>query len=241
MAQALPLAAPHGTGGPGGRDLSFISLIGLIGLTRLISPANLGRQGIPVDDAFIHQLFLDARTHQGWQDRPVEDAQLRRIYEIARMAPTGANSQPGRIVFVKSPEAKEKLRPCLDPGNVDKTMAAPATAIVAYDAQFYEQMHKLFPARPQMKEVLAGIPEGPRDAMALLNGTLQAAYVILAARALGLDCGPMGGFNRAKVDDAFFADLPWRSIVLINIGYGDPAKLHPRNPRLDFEEACRIA
>ena len=174
----------------------------------------------PLSAAALDQLFLEARTHTAWLDRPVEASLLRRIYELARMAPTAANCQPARIVFV--------------------TMAAPATAIVAGDAKFYEQMGKLFPARPEMGASLGGMPEAAREAMILQNTSLQAAYVIVAARSLGLDCGPMGGFDKAKVDAAFFADRSWRSSVLINLGYGDPARLHPRNPRLAFDEACTI-
>jgi 3-hydroxypropanoate dehydrogenase len=188
----------------------------------------------------LDQLFLSARTHNGWQDRPVDDATLRRLYELARMPPTAANSQPGRFLFVKGKAAKETLRPTLSPGNVDKTMAAPVTVIVAYDARFHEQMPKLFPARPEMGAQLGAMPQEMRDFMMLENSSLQAGYLILAARALGLDCGPMAGFDRAKVDAAFFAELPWKSIVLINLGYGDVTKVYPRNPRLSFEDACRI-
>jgi 3-hydroxypropanoate dehydrogenase len=193
----------------------------------------------PADDA-VDKLFLNARTHNGWLDKPVDDATLQRLYELARMPPTAANSQPGRFLFVKSHAAKEKLRPTLSAGNVDKTMAAPVTAVVAYDTVFHEKMPKLFPARPEMGAQLAAMPQAARDFMLLQGGSLQAGYLILAARALGLDCGPMGGFDRQKVDEAFFADLPWKSIVLINIGYGDATKLYPRNPRLAFDEACRI-
>jgi 3-hydroxypropanoate dehydrogenase len=156
------------------------------------------------------------------------------------MAPTSANTQPARFVFVKSADAKNKLRPALSPGNVDKTMSAPATAIVAYDLEFYEKIPKLFPARPEMKTMFANMTASARDFFLVQNGSLQAAYLILAARALGLDCGPMGGFDRAKVDEAFFAATPWKSILLINLGYGDHGKVFPRNPRLDFDEACRI-
>lgn len=188
----------------------------------------------------LDQLFLEARTHSGWVDRPVDAATLRRLYELSRMGPTGGNSSPGRFVFVTSAAAKERLRPALFPGNVDKTMAAPVTVIAAYDARFYEQMPKLFPARPEMGTSLAAMPEAVRDGMAQQSATLQAGYLILAARSLGLDCGPMGGFDRAKVDAAFLEGQPWKSTLLINLGYGDPSKLHPRNPRLSFEDACRV-
>ena len=194
----------------------------------------------PIDDLSLHQLFLDARTHNGWLPQPVEDATLRRLYDILKMAPTSANTQPVRIVFVKSAEAKERLRPCMAAGNVDKTMAAPATAIVAIDWQFHDKMPKLFPARPQMRDSMAAMPDAARETFLMQNGSLQAAYLILAARALGLDCGPMGGFDKAKVDAAFFEGTSWRSILVVNLGHGDPQKLYPRNPRLDFEEACRI-
>lgn len=186
------------------------------------------------------QLFLDARTHNAWLDRPVDAATLRRVYELARMAPTAANTQPMRVLFVTSAAAKERLRPALAPGNVDKTMAAPVTAVVAYDTEFHAQMPKLFPARPEMGAQLGAMPAAARDSFLLLNSSLQAGYLMLAARALGLDCGPMGGFDKAKVDEEFFAGTPWRSTVLINLGYGDPAKVYPRNPRLSFEEACRV-
>lgn len=188
----------------------------------------------------LDSLFLTARTYNAFRDLPVDDALLREIYDLARLGPTAMNSTPARFVFVKSPEAKERLRPTLAAGNLDKTMKAPVTAIVAYDEAFHEQMPKLFPARAGAREMFAGMPADKRDFMLLQNGSLQAAYFILAARARGLDCGPMGGFDRAAVDRAFFAGTTWRSILLVNLGYGDPAGLHPRNPRLGFEEACRI-
>ena len=186
------------------------------------------------------RLFLEPRTHGAWLDRPVDDALLRRAYELARMGPTGGNTQPMRIVFVKSAEAKERLLPALFPLNVEKTRAAPVTAIVAYDTEFYEKMPKLFPARPELRDSIAQRPTELRERQAYQSATLQAGYLILAARALGLDCGPMGGFDVAKVDSAFFPDGKWKSTLLVNLGYGDPAKLFPRNPRLDFDEACRI-
>jgi 3-hydroxypropanoate dehydrogenase len=191
-------------------------------------------------DEEIALLFTGARTHNVWLDRPVDDSLLRRVYEIARMAPTSANSQPMRVVFVKSPSAKEKLRPTLAPFNADKTMAAPVTAIVARDVAFYEKMPKLFPARPEMRDAFANLPAAVVERMSYQSATLQAGYLILAARSLGLDCGPMGGFEPEKVDAAFFPDGAWKSTLLVNLGYGDPAKLFPRNPRLDFDEACRI-
>ncbi len=185
-------------------------------------------------------LFTEARTHSGWLDRPIDDATLRRLYDLVRRGPTGGNTQPLRVVFVKSAAAKERLRPVLAPANVDKAMSAPVTAIVAYDSQYFELMPKLFPARPDMRDVQEKMPQDRRTYLALINSTLQAGYLILAARALGLDCGPLGGFDTAKTDAEFFPDGRWRSTLLVNLGHGDPAKLHPRNPRLDFEEACRI-
>ncbi len=191
-------------------------------------------------DEEIALLFTDARTHSHWLDRPVDDALLRRIYDLAKLGPTGGNSQPMRVVFVKSHTAKEKLRPALSPLNVDKTMSAPVTAIAAFDTEFYEQMPKLFPARPEMRDALAARPADARDRQAYQSATLQAGYLILAARAVGLDCGPMAGFDTAKVDAAFFADGKWKTTLLVNLGYGDTGRLFPRNPRLAFEEACRI-
>lgn len=192
-----------------------------------------------LDSHVLDQLFLEARTYNAWLDRPVSDETIQRIYDLAKHGPTGSNSTPMRVVFVKSREAKERLKPALNPGNVDKTMAAPVTAIVAFDREFHEQMPKLFPAR-DMKSAFGAMAPEVRDQLATFNGALQAAYVILAARALGLDCGPMGGFDKGKVDEAFFTGTTWKSLLLVNIGYGDKAKLHPRNPRLGFEEAAKI-
>jgi 3-hydroxypropanoate dehydrogenase len=191
------------------------------------------------DSSVLDQLFLRARTQNGWLERAVSDETLHRLYDLARMGPTSANTTPMRLVFVKSHEAKERLKPSLNAGNVDKTMAAPVTAIVAYDLRFHEQMPKLFPAR-DMKSVFASMPDAARKQAAVLNGALQGAYLMMAARALGLDCGPMGGFDSAKVDEAFLTGTSWNSLFLVNIGYGDPTKVFPRNPRLDFAEAARI-
>jgi len=185
-------------------------------------------------------LFRDARTHNVWLPQPVEEATLRKVYDLAKMGPTSANMCPMRIVFVRSPEAKEKLKPALDAGNVDKTMAAPVTAIIGMDIHFYEQLPKLFPhvdARAWFKD----LPENVLTAIALRNSSLQGAYFMLAARAHGLDCGPMSGFNNAMVDAAFFAGTTIKSNFLCNLGHGDASKLHPRSPRLTFEEACKIA
>ena len=192
------------------------------------------------DEATNLKLFLEHRTHNVFSDRPVEDATLRRIYDVAKMGPTSANSSPMRVAFVKSKEAKEKLRPLLSPGNVDKTMAAPVTAIVAQDLDFHTKVGKLFPHFPPMQGILAGLEGAEKQFYLLQNASLGAAYLILAARALGLDTGPMAGFDRAKTDEAFFAGTSWRSIMLVNLGYGVHEKLMPRNPRLDFEEAATI-
>jgi 3-hydroxypropanoate dehydrogenase len=188
----------------------------------------------------IELLFTEARTHHAWLDQPVPDDLLERLYALVRMGPTGGNAQPLRVVFVKSREAKERLRPALMPGNVDKTMSAPVTAIVAYDARYYDKLPQLFPARPEMRDHIAGMPEAQRDRLGTQSALLQAGYLILAARALGLDCGPMGGFDAARVDADFFPDGGWRSLLLVNLGYGDRDKLFPRLPRLPFEEACRV-
>jgi 3-hydroxypropanoate dehydrogenase len=192
-----------------------------------------------VDKSALDTLFLEARTYNAFLPDPVSDELLHRIWDVARLGPTGGNSGPLRVVFVRSPEAKERLRPALSPGNVDKTMSAPVTAIFAHDLAFYEKLAKLFPHNPKMAEHFAGKPAAA-EATAKQNGTLGAAYFMLAARALGLACGPMGGFDNAKVDAEFFADSTWRSNFLCNLGYGDPAGTRPRLPRLDFEEACKI-
>jgi 3-hydroxypropanoate dehydrogenase len=184
-------------------------------------------------------IFRNARTHSVWLDKPVEDALLKQVYDLAKMGPTSANMCPMRIVFVKSREAKERLKPALDTGNVDKTMKAPVTAIIGMDIHFYEKLPKLFPhadARSWFKD----LPENVLEYVALRNSSLQGAYFMLAARALGLDCGPMSGFDNAKVDEAFFAGTTVKSNFLCNLGHGDASKLHPRSPRLSFEEACKM-
>lgn len=191
-------------------------------------------------DAALDQLFCDARTHRWWQDRPIPDATLRQVADLAKLGPTSANSSPGRFVFVVSPEGKERLEPHLDEGNVRQTMSAPATVIVAYDTEFYEKLSRLAPNSPGARSWFAGRPEAIERA-GFQGSCLQGAYLIMAARALGLDCGPMGGFDRMGVDEAFFPDGQCRSNFLINLGYGIPEKLHPRQPRLAFEEFCTIA
>jgi 3-hydroxypropanoate dehydrogenase len=184
-------------------------------------------------------IFRKARTHSVWLDNPVDDALLKQVYELARMGPTSANMCPMRIIFVRSKEAKERLKPALDKGNVDKTMKAPVTAIIGMDVHFYERLPQLFP-HADAKAWFKDLPENVLEYTALRNGSLQGAYFILAARALGLDCGPMSGFDNAKVDAAFFAGTTIKSNFLCNLGHGDASKLHPRSPRLSFDEACKV-
>lgn len=184
-------------------------------------------------------LFREARTHYHWLPQPVEDELLTRLYDLMKMGPTSANMSPARLVFIKSPEAKARLKPCLDAGNVDKTMAAPVTVLVGMDVRFYEKLPQLFPhadARSWFKD----LPDPVLEAIALRNSSLQGAYLILAARSLGLDCGPMSGFDNKKADAAFFAGTSVKSNFLCNLGHGDASKLYPRSPRLPFGEACRI-
>lgn len=192
-----------------------------------------------LDNAALDILFRSARTHNGWQDRPVTDDQLQQIYDLMKMGPTSANCSPARIVFIRSTEAKARLKPALSPGNLDKTMAAPVTAIIAHDLKFFDQLPKLFPHNPDARNWFAGNAPFAETA-AFRNGSLQGAYFMLAARALGLDCGPMSGFDNAKVDAEFFPEGSVKSNFLCNLGYGDPAKLFARSPRLDFAEACKV-
>lgn len=186
----------------------------------------------------LRQLFLDARTHNGWLDKPVSAEQLRQLYELTVMGPTSANSQPARFVFVQSAEAKEKLRPFLAPGNVDKTMSAPVTVIVGTDYEFYEKLPEFFP-HADARSWFVG-----NDALitttAMRNSSLQGAYLIMAARALGLDTGAMSGFDNAGVDAAFFAGTRIKSNFLVNIGYGDASKLFPRSPRPGFDTFVEV-
>jgi 3-hydroxypropanoate dehydrogenase len=191
-----------------------------------------------IDQQSLRQLFLDARTHMAWTDRPVGDATLRALYDTLRWGPTAANCSPLRIVFVRSREAKEKLRPALSPGNADKTMAAPVTAILGHDLGFPDTLPKLFPHADARSWYAGNAPYIQETAFR--NGALQGGYFILAARALGLDCGPMSGFDAEKVNAAFFAGTSVRANFLCNIGFGDASKLHPRGPRLSFDEACRV-
>jgi len=194
-----------------------------------------------IDAKALDVLFRAARTQNGFLDTPVSGEQLRQIYDVMKWGPTTQNSQPMRIVFVRSKEAKEKLAPALSPGNLDKTMKAPVTAIIAYDSRFYEHLPRNFPNNPAAKNNYEGEEKRVHaERTALRNSSLQGAYFILAARALGLDCGPMSGFDNAKVDAAFFPDGRYKSNFLINLGHGDPSKVFPRNPRFEFDEACKI-
>jgi 3-hydroxypropanoate dehydrogenase len=205
-----------------------------------------------LDEQAMDLLFRKARTHNAWLDRPVSDATLRQLYELMKWGPTSANSCPARIFFLRTPQAKARLLPALSPGNMEKTRAAPVTAIIAYDLRFYDKLPRLFPHNRGMRQVFVDAPQ-LIEVTARRNSSLQGAYFILAARAVGLDCGPMSGFDNAKVDAEFFAAgkcegcdeefLPeghLRSNFLCNLGYGDSTKLFPRSPRLEFEEACML-
>jgi 3-hydroxypropanoate dehydrogenase len=184
------------------------------------------------------QLFDHARTHNGFNAEPVPEATLRRLYDMMKWGPTSANSSPARIVFVTSPAAKEKLLACMSPGNVDKTRLAPVTAIIGMDMAFYEKLPHLFP-HADAKPWFLGKKEFA-ETTAFRNSSLQGGYFIIAARALGLDCGPMSGFDNAKVDAAFWSGTEIKSNFVCNLGHGDPSKLFARSPRLAFEEACRV-
>lgn len=207
-----------------------------------------------LNDEALNTLFREARTHSAWLDRPVEDDLLHQLYNLMKWGPTSANCCPARILFLRTREAKERLRPALMEGNVEKTMAAPVVAIIAFDSKFYEQLPRLFPSAPDMKTMYEKSSD-LADSTAMRNGSLQGAYLMLAARSLGLDCGPMSGFDNAKVDEEFFAHSspskttaardfiaagPVKSNFLCNLGYGNPSQLHPRGPRLTFDEACQL-
>jgi len=183
-------------------------------------------------------LFRTARTQNSWQDRPVPEAKLRELYDLLKMGPTSANASPARFVFVQSTEAKAKLEPALSAGNKVKTMTAPVTVIVAYDPKFYDKLPQLFP-HADARSWFAG-NEALAEATAFRNGSLQGAYLILAARAVGLDAGPMSGFDAAQVDAAFLAGTGFKTNFLVNLGYGDPSGVKERLPRLSFEEACSV-
>lgn len=204
-------------------------------------------------DEALNQILREARTHSAWLNKPVSDEVLRQLYDLMKWGPTSANGSPARFLFLRTPEAKERLRPALAPGNVEKTMAAPVTVITAYDLLFFEKLPRLFPHSPGMRDLFAHNPQLVEET-ARRNSSLQGAYLIIAARALGLDCGPMSGFDNAKVDEEFFGAGKERegfeqeffpaghvkSNFLCNLGYGDESKLFPRGPRLAFNEACTI-
>jgi len=191
------------------------------------------------DPATLRLILTDARTQNVWQKRDVADDLLKEIYEIMKMGPTSANCCPARIVFLKSRVSRERLRPSLKPNNIDKTMSAPVTAIIAHDTAFWKHAETMFPQNPGAQLTFKDNPTGSGIA-AFRNGSLQGAYFLIAARAVGLDCGPMSGFDNALVDDEFFPDTTLKSNFLCNLGYGDPSKTFKRLPRFDFEEVCKI-
>ena len=192
-----------------------------------------------VDQAALDTLFFQARSQNGWRPEPVSDDELRAAYDIAKWGPTSMNTQPMRLVFLKSPEAKERLRPAMSPTNVDKVMAAPAIALIAFDEAFHQHLPRTFPHNPGAQAFFTGNPP-MSAATALRNGTLQAAYFILALRAVGLDAGPMSGFDPGKVQGEFFADTTFRINLICAIGHGDPAKVYGRSPRLDFDDVAKF-
>jgi len=191
-----------------------------------------------LDSSALDQLFLKARTHNAWLDRAVTDKELKQLYDLLKMAPTSANCSPARFVFLRDKEAKARLAPTLSESNREKTLSAPVTVIVANDPKFYDKLPYLFP-HADARSWFSGDPKNA-EVTAFRNGSLQVAYLILAARSIGLDCGPMSGFDNAKLDAEFFAASGWRSNVLVNLGHGDHDKLFPRSPRLPFDEACQI-
>lgn len=197
-----------------------------------LTEAELGRGAL-------EQLFLEARTFSDWQDKPISDEDCKRIYELAKLGPTSSNASPARFVFIRTSEGKDKLKPFLSSGNLEKTMSAPLTVIVAHDLDFADRIPELFPHFPAAAKWFA--PEDIKLETAFRNSSLQGAYLILAARSLGFDCGPMSGFDPQGLDKAFFSGTNVKSNFLVNIGYGEPSNLHPRLPRLSFEDACQIA
>ena len=192
-----------------------------------------------LSDQALDQLFRTARTHNGWQDKPVSDQQLRDLYDLLKWGPTSANCQPLRIQFLRSMEAKEKLKPALGPNNVEKTMQAPVVAILGYDLEFYEHLPKMFPHNQTARSWFAG-NDANIQATAFRNSSLQGAYFIIAARSLGLDTGGMSGFDAAKVDAAFWPDGKVKTNFICNLGYGDTSKIFARSPRFAFDEVCKI-
>lgn len=200
---------------------------------------NLAGMKPALEDAALDRLWRAARTQNAWRDVPVPDELLHQLYELMKWGPTSANCTPLRIVFVKSPQAKERLLACMNPGNVDKTRQAPVTAILAMDLQFYDLLPQLFPHSPDARSWFAGKP-AVIEATAFRNSSLQGGYFILAARALGLDCGPMSGFDAQRLNAEFFPDGRWKANFVCSLGVGDPAGVFPRSPRLAFDAACRI-
>jgi 3-hydroxypropanoate dehydrogenase len=195
-----------------------------------------------LSDADLDTIFREARTHRKFQDKPVSEVSVRAIYELTKMGPTSFNCSPARFVFVTSAEAKEKLKAVVGPGNVEKVLKAPVTAIVATDSQFYDHLEALNPGSPMVGGFIDNLKKnaGLAESTGFRNGTLQGAYLVIAARALGLDCCPMSGFDNAALDKAFFPDGRYKSNFICAIGHGDTAALMPRLPRLDFDEACSI-
>lgn len=194
-----------------------------------------------VDEKFLDRVFRNGRSQNGWLAEPVSDEQLKQVYELMKWGPTSVNCSPARIVFVRSEAGKAKLKDALSPGNVDKSMTAPVLAVVGYETRFYEDLPRLFPHNPAVKTWFEGEAKlGFAQTTAFRNGTLQGGYLIAAARAVGLDCGPMSGFDNAKVDAALFAGTSVKSNFICGLGRGDPSKLFPRSPRLSFDEACKL-
>ncbi len=191
-----------------------------------------------IEQSALQTLFLEARTHNSWSAAPVTDDTIRELYEVLKHAPTSANASPGRFVFIRTPEAKERLRPALSSGNTEKTISAPVTVIVAYDPKFYDHLPRLFPHTDARSWYAHN--EELAEATAFRNGTLQGAYLIMAARALGLDVGAMSGFDNGKVDEAFLVDRGWKSNFLVNLGHGESAGVRPKGPRFAFDEVCML-
>ena len=188
---------------------------------------------------FLDQLFLKARSHYNWKNKNVDEKVLKELYDLVKNCPTSANSEPMRIIFLKSKKSKDRIKQYLSEGNVEKTMTAPIVAIIAYDSKFYNHLPKLFPHNPAMKKVLSNPPDKAKTT-AFRNSTLQGGYFMLAARALGLDVGPMSGFDNSGVDKEFFSDGRFKSNFLCNLGYGDESKLLKRLPRFKFSQVCKI-
>ncbi len=228
-------AGETGVGDPGAEGTG----VGDAGAEETAAAVSEAEERRGIDEAALEAIFRSARTHNRFHDEPVSDQTIEALYELLKWGPTSANCSPARFMFLRTREAKERLRPTLSPGNVEKTMAAPLTVIVAYDQKFYERLHYLFPHSPDARTWFAD-NEAFSAETAFRNGTLQGAYLIIAARAVGLDCGPMSGFDKAKVDEEFFAYRGWKSNFLCNLGHGNPDGLFARLPRLEFSEACEL-